>query len=324
MHSPITLLKLIEQAINDISYPNYPSSLYEPISYIMSLGGKRIRPTMLLMAADLFNGDIQRAMPAALAIETFHNFTLIHDDIMDNAPLRRGKQTVHEKWSTNTAILSGDVMMVEANKHITRVDVTVLKPAIDTFNETAQGVCEGQQLDMEFENREDVSIEEYIDMIRLKTAVLLGGAMKLGAIVSGANELNAGLIYDFGENLGIAFQLQDDILDVFGDPDKFGKQVAGDIIANKKTFLLLKLQDIANDQDRILLKQAGQFTGKDLKKKIEQVTALYDKYNIRTLATAEMKIYLDKAFKALNEIQVPDVQKTEVIKIAKQLMNREH
>ena len=324
MHSPITLLKLIEQAINDISYPNYPSSLYEPISYIMSLGGKRIRPTMLLMAADLFNGDIQRAMPAALAIETFHNFTLIHDDIMDNAPLRRGKQTVHEKWSTNTAILSGDVMMVEANKHITRVDVTVLKPAIDTFNETAQGVCEGQQLDMEFENREDVSIEEYIDMIRLKTAVLLGGAMKLGAIVSGANELNAGLIYDFGENLGIAFQLQDDILDVFGDPDKFGKQVAGDIIANKKTFLLLKLQDIANDQDRILLKQAEQFTGKDLKKKIEQVTALYDKYNIRTLATAEMKIYLDKAFKALNEIQVPDVQKTEVIKIAKQLMNREH
>ena len=324
MHSPTTLLKLVEQAINEISYPKYPGSLYEPISYIMSLGGKRIRPTMLLMAADLFNGDIKKALPAALAIETFHNFTLIHDDIMDNAPLRRGKQTVHEKWSTNTAILSGDVMMVEANKHITRVDIAVLKPAIDTFNTTAQGVCEGQQLDMEFENREDVSIEEYIDMIRLKTAVLLGGAMKLGAIVAGANDKDAGLIYDFGENLGIAFQLQDDILDVFGDPDKVGKQVAGDIIANKKTFLLLKLQEVADHDDSQSLKQAGQLSGRDIKRKIEQVTALYDKYNIRAIATAEMKIYLDKAFKALNEIQVPDVQKTEVIKIAKQLMDREH
>lgn len=322
MHSPTTLLKLIEQSINDISYPNYPSSLYEPISYIMSLGGKRIRPTMLLMATDLFSGDIQKAIPAALAIETFHNFTLIHDDIMDNAPLRRGRQTVHEKWGTNTAILSGDVMMVEANKHITRVEVAVLKPALDTFNATAQGVCEGQQLDMEFENRDDVSIAEYIDMIRLKTAVLLGGAMKLGAIVAGANDQEAGHIYDFGENLGIAFQLQDDILDVFGDPEKFGKQIAGDIIANKKTFLLLKLQELVSPEDNLKLTQ--QFSNKDFEKKIQQVTGLYGNYKIRELATLEMKVYLDKAFKALNNIEVPESQKAEIIRLARQLMNREY
>jgi len=322
MHSPTTLLKLIEQSINDISYPRYPGSLYEPISYIMSLGGKRIRPTMLLMATDLFGGDLQKAMPAALAIETFHNFTLIHDDIMDNAPLRRGRQTVHEKWGTNTAILSGDVMMVEANKHITRVDVAVLKPALDTFNTTAQGVCEGQQLDMEFENRDDVSIEEYIDMIRLKTAVLLGGAMKLGAIVAGANDQEAGHIYDFGENLGIAFQLQDDILDVFGDPEKFGKQIAGDIIANKKTFLLLKLQELVSQEDNHKLTE--QFSNKDFGKKIQQVTGLYDNYQIRELAILEMKVYLDKAFKALSNIQVPESQKTEITRLARQLMNREY
>lgn len=322
MHSPTTLLNHIEQAINEISYSRYPSSLYEPIKYIMSLGGKRIRPTMLLMATDLFNGDIQKAIPAALAIETFHNFTLIHDDIMDNAPLRRGKQTVHEKWGTNTAILSGDVMMVEANKHLTKVDVEVLKSALDTFNETAQGVCEGQQLDMEFESRDDVSIEEYIDMIRLKTAVLLGGAMKLGAIVAGANDEEADQIYNFGENLGIAFQLQDDILDVFGDPEKFGKQIAGDIIANKKTFLLLKLQELANKEDHTKL--INQFGNKDLEIKISNITALYDSYKIRELATSEMKVYLDKAFKALRSIPVAEFQKTEITRLAQQLMNRDH
>jgi geranylgeranyl diphosphate synthase type II len=243
---------------------------------------------------------------------------------MDNAPLRRGKQTVHEKWGTNTAILSGDVMMVEANKHITQVDVAVLKPAIDTFNATAQGVCEGQQLDMEFESREDVSITEYIDMIRLKTAVLLGGAMKLGAIVAGADNHSASRIYDFGENLGIAFQLQDDILDVFGDPEKFGKQVGGDIIANKKTFLLLKLKELASPDDRNKLNNAEQLNGANLTEKINEITALYNAYHIRDIATSEMKVYLAKAFTALNEIEVPESQKSEIIQIARQLMNREY
>ena len=281
-----------------------------------------MRPTMLLMAVDLFSGDIRKALPAAMAIETFHNFTLIHDDIMDNAPLRRGKQTVHEKWGTNTAILSGDVMMVEANKHITNVDVSILKPALDTFNTTAQGVCEGQQLDMEFENRSDVSIPEYIDMIRLKTAVLLGGSMKLGAIVANAKPEEADLIYAFGENLGIAFQLQDDILDVFGDPEKFGKQIAGDIIANKKTFLLLKLQELASKEDHAKL--IGQFVNKNNEDKIKHITDLYHNYKIRELATQEMKNYLDKAYSALRKIAIPEARKSEIIKLAEELMNREY
>ncbi len=322
MHSPSELLKHVEQAISEIQYPTYPGNLYEPISYIMSLGGKRVRPTMLLMAVDLFSGDIRKALPAAMAIETFHNFTLIHDDIMDNAPLRRGKQTVHEKWGTNTAILSGDVMMVEANKHITNVDVSILKPALDTFNATAQGVCEGQQLDMEFENRNDVSIPEYIDMIRLKTAVLLGGSMKLGAIVANAQPEEADLIYAFGENLGIAFQLQDDILDVFGDPEKFGKQIAGDIIANKKTFLLLKLQELASKEDHAKL--IGQFVNKNNEDKIKHITDLYHNYKIRELATQEMKNYLDKAYSALRKIAIPEARKSEIIKLAEELMNREY
>jgi geranylgeranyl diphosphate synthase type II len=321
MHSPLELLKRIEQAISETQYPTYPASLYEPISYIMSLGGKRIRPTMLLMAVDLFDGDLSAGMPAALAIETFHNFTLLHDDIMDNAPLRRGRETVHEKWGTNTAILSGDVMMVEANKHLTNVNVSILKPALDTFNTTAQGVCEGQQLDMEFETRDNVSIEEYIDMIRLKTAVLLGGAMKLGAIVSNSTAEQADLIYQFGENLGIAFQLQDDILDVYGDPIKFGKQVGGDIISDKKTFLRLKLQELAASEDLELLN--AQSTNAYAVNKIQVITDLYDRYEIRKVASDKMKYYLNVAFRALDEIDSPAERKKELIHIANQLMNRE-
>jgi len=320
MHAPSEILKYIEQAIKNTTYPSHPGSLYEPISYIMGLGGKRLRPVMLLMSADLFGGDLQAAVPAAMAIETFHNFTLIHDDIMDNAPLRRGQQTVHEKWGRNTAILSGDVMMVEANKHITRVDIAVLKPALDTFNATAQGVCEGQQLDMEFESRNDVSIEEYIDMIRLKTAVLVGGAMKLGAIVAHARMPDADLIYQFGENLGIAFQLQDDILDVYGDPEKFGKRVGGDIISDKKTFLRLKLQQLASQEDLRKLSDLVRAADTD---KISQVTALYDRYLIKEEATVMMQYYLHKAFAALSDIQVPEERKRELILLADLLMNRE-
>jgi geranylgeranyl diphosphate synthase type II len=322
MHSPSELLKRIEQAISEIQYPTYPASLYEPISYIMSLGGKRIRPTMLLMAVDLFDGDLAAGIPAALAIETFHNFTLVHDDIMDNAPLRRGRETVHEKWGTNTAILSGDVMMVEANKHLTNVHVSVLKPALDTFNLTAQGVCEGQQLDMEFENRDDVTIAEYIDMIRLKTAVLLGGAMKLGAIVANASEEQANLVYEFGENLGIAFQLQDDILDVYGDPVKFGKQVGGDIISDKKTFLRLKLNELADRNDLLILKDNSDQG--DNTEKIKVITGLYDRYGIRNAASDVMKHYLDLAFLALEKITTPAERKEELIIIANLLMNREN
>jgi geranylgeranyl diphosphate synthase type II len=322
MYTPNQLQEVIENAVQNIQYPAHPNSLYEPIRYIMSLGGKRIRPVLTLMAADLFEGTIDAAMPAALAIETFHNFTLIHDDIMDNAPLRRGKQTVHEKWSVNTAILSGDVMMVEANKHLSMLDSSVLKAALNTFNTTAQGVCEGQQLDMEFEEQEMVSIPDYINMIRLKTAVLVGGAMKLGAQVAGASAIEAEQLYEFGENLGIAFQLQDDILDVYGDPEKFGKQVGGDIIANKKTLLLLKLKELANDTD--LRELEFQSTNMDHLNKIKHTTTLYDDYNIREFASIEMRNYSDKAFSALTSLQISEVKKEELFRLADQLMNREY
>jgi len=320
MHAPSELLKYIEKAIESTTYPQYPGNLYEPISYIMNLGGKRLRPIMLLMSAELFGCDPEKAVPAAMAIETFHNFTLIHDDIMDNAPLRRGCQTVHEKWNSNTAILSGDVMMVEANKHITNVHISVLKPALDTFNATAQGVCEGQQLDMDFEVRNDVSIPEYINMIRLKTAVLVGGAMKLGAIVAHATEQEAELIYRFGEDLGIAFQLQDDILDVYGDPKKFGKQVGGDIISDKKTFLRLKLQELAGSTDLATLDLDANLSPEE---KISAVTKLYNQYLVREQAEALMKSYLDSAFAALGQINVPTERKQELTILANELMNRE-
>lgn len=286
----------------------------------MNLGGKRLRPALVLIATDLFGGDVMKALPAALAIETFHNFTLIHDDIMDNAPIRRGKQTVHEKWGVNNAILSGDVMMVEANKQLAQVDSEVLKAVLNTFNATAQGVCEGQQLDMEFETREDVSITEYIDMIRLKTAVLVGGAMELGAIVARAAQEHAELIYRFGESLGIAFQLQDDILDVYGDPEKFGKQVGGDIKSNKKTFLLLSLQKLLTHEDgeRLAVQLLNQTDTK-----VQNVTDLYDQYQIKELATAEMQLHLNAAFDALNKIDVPLERKQALIQLANELMNRE-
>jgi geranylgeranyl diphosphate synthase type II len=322
MYTTTELQEIIEKEISEIEYPAHPKNLYEPIAYIMNLGGKRLRPALVLMAADLFNGNIEEAMPAALAIETFHNFTLIHDDIMDNAPLRRGKQTVHEKWGTNNAILSGDVMMVESNKQLTKVKVEVLKPVLDTFNATAQGVCEGQQLDMEFEMRHDVGISEYINMIRLKTAVLVGGAMKIGAIVGGATKEDAELIYEFGENLGIAFQLQDDILDVYGDPEKFGKQIGGDIIANKKTYLLLKLQELAGQDDLAALAEHAANTT-TLSAKVDDITALYDEYKVKELATVQMRQYLDKAFEALAGIKLPDSHKKVLIGLANALMHRE-
>lgn len=320
MHNPRELQKIIDQAISKLAYPAQPANLYEPIKYIMSLGGKRIRPVMVLMATELFTDEVSKALDVALAIETFHNFTLVHDDIMDNAPLRRGKQTVHEKWGINNAILSGDVMMVESNKHLSKVDVSVLKPVLDTFNQTAQGVCEGQQLDMEFETRDDVSIAEYIEMIRLKTAVLLGGAMKLGAIVGGADEKNAALLYQFGENLGVAFQLQDDILDVYGDPEKFGKQVGGDIIANKKTFLHLNAKALINAEETQTLLGEHQSTTQ----KVIAVTELYNNYSIKELATTEMEQYLAKAYRALDHLATDESRKNNLRELTKQIMEREN
>ncbi|WP_316803092.1 polyprenyl synthetase family protein [Pedobacter nototheniae] len=324
MQTTEQLQNILDQAIQNLTFPAQPKQLYEPIKYIINLGGKRVRPLLVLMATELFGTDAKEAIHAAMAIEVFHNFTLVHDDIMDNAPLRRGKATVHEKWSTNTAILSGDVMMVEANKNLAKVNPVFLKDVLDTFNTTAQGVCEGQQLDMEFEQRDDVSIEEYINMIRLKTAVLLGGALKLGAIIGKASEKDADLIYQFGENIGIAFQLQDDILDVYADPDKFGKQVGGDIIANKKTFLLLKAFELANAENLDALENWTSYKKFDVREKVNAVKQVYDALNIQNIAKASMDEYLNKALALFKQIEASEEAKFNLLTLTTQLMAREY
>lgn len=324
MHTTVELQQILETAIKNLKFPASPKQLYDPITYIINLGGKRVRPLLVLMATELFGEDANESIHAAMAVEVFHNFTLIHDDIMDNAPLRRGKATVHEKWSTNTAILSGDVMMVEANKNLAKVNTIFLKDILDTFNTTAQGVCEGQQLDMEFEERNDVSIEEYINMIRLKTAVLLGGALKLGAIIGHASEKDADLIYQFGENIGIAFQLQDDILDVYADPEKFGKQVGGDIIANKKTFLLLKAMELAKGKNLEELETWTSLNNFAVNEKVEAITQIYNTLNIRNIAKEAMDAYLNKALDLMNQISVSNDAKKDLLTLTTQLMARQY
>ncbi|EHQ29217.1 polyprenyl synthetase family protein [Mucilaginibacter paludis] len=314
----------INQYISNKKYGTTPVELYEPIYYIMALGGKRLRPCLLLMACDMFGGDVQQALAPALAIEVFHNFTLMHDDIMDKAPLRRGKPTVHEKWNANVAILSGDVMMVEANKLIMQVDDRILRPVLDVFNDTAVGVCEGQQIDMNFETLTHVTIDEYINMIRLKTAVLVAGALKMGALVGGADDAEASLLYSFGEQLGIAFQLQDDILDVYGDPKKFGKQVGGDIISNKKTYLLIKAMELAKGETLTELNywiSATEFNG------IEKVTAvknIYNQLNIREHAEAEMNRYAEQAILNFEKINLPNERKVILKEFADMLLVRDY
>lgn len=324
MHTTEELQQILDTAIQNLKFPDHPKQLYDPITYIINLGGKRVRPLLVLMATELFGEDANKSIDAAMAIEIFHNFTLVHDDIMDNAPLRRGKATVHEKWSTNIAILSGDVMMVEANKNLAKVNPAFLAPVLNTFNATAQGVCEGQQLDMEFEGRDDVSIEEYINMIRLKTAVLLGGALKLGAIIAGASEKDADLIYQFGENIGIAFQLQDDILDVYADPEKFGKQVGGDIIANKKTFLLLKAFELADGETRASLDTWTAYKEFNVQEKVNTVRQVYDTLDIQDIAKKSMNNYLNKALAVFAQINVSEERKSNILMLTEQLMAREY
>lgn len=318
------LQDVIGEAVEKLTFPVHPAELYEPLSYILSIGGKRMRPALLLMACDLFGGDIDEALSPALAIEVFHNFTLMHDDIMDNAPLRRGRVTVHERWNQNVAILSGDVMLIEGYKLMMKVPDHLLRQILDIFNETAVGVCEGQQIDMDFEVRGDVAIDEYIEMIRLKTAVVLGGALKIGALIGGADKKDADLLSSFGENLGIAFQLQDDILDVYGDPEKFGKQVGGDIISNKKTYLLIKALELAKGETAELLTHI--LANKDFisEDKVKAVTAIYNSLDIRQYAENEMQAYADKAFIALDAINLPEEHKQYLRNFADGLMVREN
>ncbi|HVW14971.1 MAG TPA: polyprenyl synthetase family protein [Mucilaginibacter sp.] len=322
--TPISDLQaIITKEINRFELPLHPADLYEPIKYILSIGGKRMRPALLLMACDAFGGDVHKAIKPALAIEVFHNFTLMHDDIMDNAPLRRGKTTVHERWNQNVGILSGDVMLVESYKLMMQVEDTLLRPVINIFNETAVGVCEGQQTDMEFETRDNVHIDEYINMVRQKTAVLLGGALKIGALIGGADTKDAALLQTFGEQLGIAFQLQDDILDVYGDPEKFGKQVGGDILSNKKTYLLIKALELANKEQSSELNKWFSVTDFPAKQKVEAVTGIYDKLNIRQRAREAMNSYARHAFEALQAVKMPAQSKLYLRSFADSLMIRE-
>ena len=324
MHSIEQLQNIINKAIAETKYTAKPAELYEPISYLMQLGGKRMRPVLVLVSTELFGGDVLKALDAAIGIELFHNFTLMHDDIMDKAPLRRGNPTVHVKWNESAAILSGDVMFVEAYKLMIRVDDSILRKVLDIFSDTASGVCQGQQADMNFEKRDQVSLEEYIEMIRLKTAVLLAGSMQIGALIGGAEKEQADLLYEFGENLGLAFQLQDDILDVYGDPEKFGKQVGGDILADKKTFLLIKARELAKGESASELDKWLNKPDVLPGNKVNAITSIYNSLGVRKLAEAEMETYVRKALNALDKITVEPSKKVLLRGFAEQLLIREH
>ena len=299
-----------------------PKNLYEPIDYIIKLGGKRMRPILTLMAADIFSNEYKKAMPAALAVEVFHNFTLIHDDIMDDAPLRRGKVTVHEKWDINTGILSGDAMLILAYQYFENYEPKVFQKLAQLFSKTALEVCDGQQLDVDFETRNDVTINEYINMIRLKTSVLVAAALKMGAIVAETSEENANLIYDFGLNLGLAFQLQDDYLDTFGNPETFGKQIGGDIIENKKTFLYLKALEIANEEDKEKLKLFYNQKVEDNSVKISEVKRIFELNDIPVLIKEQIQNYTEKAFDTLSTMNVTQENKAGLKNFGLWLMNR--
>jgi geranylgeranyl diphosphate synthase type II len=315
----------IEQALKEKQYGSNPRELYEPIRYILSLGGKRLRPVLVCLGCDLVDGDVNKAIPAALAIEIFHNFTLVHDDLMDNAPLRRNRQTVNEKWNSNIAILSGDAMMINSYQELCKVSSSSLPQLISLFSETAIKVCEGQQLDMNYEKSQKVSILQYLKMIELKTAVLLGASLQIGAIIGNAREEDASRIYEFGKHIGIAFQLQDDILDVYADEKKFGKQKGGDIIANKKTYLLLKAIEIA-EGNRYMKEELYQWINAphfDAAEKVEAVTNIYNFLNVKELARMEMKKQYNKAIDCLGTIPVSNEKKQVLIDFADSLMSRE-
>lgn len=312
----------IEEEINKLSLSKEPNHLYEPISYFLKLGGKRMRPVLTLMGCELFNSNFKVAKQASIAIELFHNFSLIHDDIMDEAPLRRGQKTVHTKWDNNVGILSGDALLILAYQALSTYPADILKDILPLFNKTAIEVCEGQQYDMDFESRNDVSIDEYITMIKYKTAVLLGCSLKMGAIIGDANLKDAEELYLFGVNLGLAFQLQDDILDVYADENKFGKQVGGDIIANKKTYLLLKAFE---DADAIQTKALNTLLReKDLDNKVNGVKFIYAELNIKEKAEQKMNEYYQTALSNLEKIKLPTVKKEPLFNLAQFLMGREN
>ncbi len=317
-------LEAIEQEITRTEYGESPVELYEPISYLMSLGGKRMRPLLTLMAANIFSDNWQRAVKPSLGVEVFHNFTLMHDDIMDKSPIRRGKPTVHKKWNENIAILSGDVMLVCAYELMTAVEDDIFKQVIKRFNRTAAEVCEGQQLDMNFASGNVVTEAEYINMIRLKTSVLLGFSLELGGIIARAGQENINLLYEIGTNVGIGFQLKDDILDVYGDPEKFGKQVGGDIIENKKTLLLIEAIEQAKGQPEEK-ELAYWLSVKDFDKneKVKAITAIYNKLGIKEIAETRMNEFFNRGLAGLQKLDAPDTRKQPLLELVELLIDRE-
>ncbi|MEO5572483.1 MAG: polyprenyl synthetase family protein [Bacteroidia bacterium] len=324
MHSTIDLQEKIEKGLAELSFNSSPAELYEPMHYMLSLGGKRMRPLLVMMGCDMFNGAVEKAIHAALGIELFHNFTLLHDDIMDKAPLRRSKQTVHEKWDINVAILSGDAMFVKSFQLIMMTEDKIVRSVTDIFSRTAIEVCEGQQLDMNFEQHKNICIADYINMISCKTAVLLGASLEIGALIAGASATDAQHLYSFGKNIGIAFQLQDDLLDVYGDKNKFGKLQGGDILSNKKTFLYLKAIEVLDESSSENLKKLYNTTT-DFKpeEKLKSVMSLFDRAHIKQWAKDEMQHFHNNALQHVADIHLPPENKKPLLDFCENLMVRE-
>ena len=323
MYTSEELLKKVNASLDGIVYDRKPFTLYEPIKYVLSLGGKRVRPVLMLLAYNLYKDDPERIMTQAIGLETYHNFTLLHDDLMDNADMRRGHETVHKKWDANQAILSGDTMLLQAFERIEACEVDKVKDVFQTFLITTYEIGEGQQLDVEFETRNDVREEEYIEMIRLKTSVLLACAVKIGAILAGAPKEDWDNLYKFGEQIGLAFQLQDDLLDVYGDPKVFGKNIGGDITSNKKTYMLINAFNRANDAQRQELMKWIEAKDFDRNEKVAAVTKLYDEIGIRQLCEQKMEECYQLALQYLAKVDVPEERKAELKAYAAEMMTRQ-
>lgn len=319
-------LAALEEEISRLDVGQKPNELYDPIHYLLSLGGKRIRPVLCLLTYSLFKSDWEKQVPAALSVEIFHNFTLMHDDIMDKAPIRRGKQTVHEKWNDNIAILSGDVMLVNAYQYLNKVkglSLEAFQHLLGRLSRIAAEVCEGQQFDMNFESRDDVTVEEYIEMIRLKTSVLIGFSMEMGGLLASAPAEVSNSLYRIGETIGLGFQLKDDLLDVYGDPEKFGKQPGGDILANKKTYLLIKAFEKATGSTLASLEKWVAATDYDAAEKVQAVTAIYDSLGLKAETEAVIASYFDAAFMEIQSLAISEEQKSALVKFMSGLVDRE-
>ena len=323
MYKPEELLKKVNEALDGLVYDRKPFSLYEPIQYVLAIGGKRVRPVLMMLAYNLYKDDPLRIMTQAIGLETYHNFTLLHDDLMDQADMRRGHETVHKRWNPNQAILSGDTMLLQAFERIEACEVDKVKDVFATFLQTTYEIGEGQQLDVEFETRNDVREEEYVEMIRLKTSVLLACAVKIGAILAGASKEDQENLYKFGEQIGLAFQLQDDLLDVYGDPKVFGKNIGGDITSNKKTYMLINAVNRANEAQRQELMGWIEAKDFDREEKVKAVTRLYDEIGIRQLCEQKMEACYAQAQQYLAKVSVAEERKAELKAYAASMMKRQ-